>query len=325
MEYKDYYKILGVERDASESDIKKAFRKLARKYHPDVQGSESSEEKFKEINEAYQVLSDTEKRQKYDQFGAHYNQYSRAGGRPEDFNWGQWRTQGQPGGGAYQTHRVSAEELEQMFGNLGGIGGMGGGGGFSDFFETLFGGFGGAQGSQQRMRQTSDQLDADHEVEITLEEAHNGTTRVLAWEDGRKIEAKIPPGVQTGSKIRLRGQGRRSARGGASGDLYLKIKVLPHPLFKREGDDLHTEVPVGLYDALLGGEVEIAAIDKRVKLTIPPETENGKTFRLRGLGMPNMKNPKHHGDLFAKINILLPKNLSDEEKKQYRKLREIRK
>ncbi|MBS1250767.1 MAG: Curved DNA-binding protein [Chloroflexi bacterium] len=326
MEYKDYYKVLGVDRDASEDEIKKAFRNLARKYHPDVQGSESSEEKFKEINEAYQVLSDTEKRQKYDQFGSHYKQYSRAGGQPEDFNWGAWGTQGQPRGGAYQTRQVSAEELEQMFGNLGGMGGVGevgGMGGFSDFFETLFGGLGGSPG-RQRVKRTAAQLDAQHEVEITLEEAHKGTTRILEWEDGRKIEAKIPPGVKTGSKVRLRGQGRRSARGGQAGDLYLKIQVLPHPLFEREGDDLRTEVPVGLYDALLGGEVEIAAIDRRVKLTIPPETENGKIFRLRGLGMPKMRNPKKRGDLFAKINVLLPRNLSSKEKKRLRELREMR-
>jgi len=324
MEYKDYYKVLGVDRDASQEDIKKAFRNLARKYHPDVKGSESSEEKFKEINEANQVLSDTEKRQKYDQFGSHYKQYSRAGGQPEDFNWGPWRTQGRPGGGGYQTRQVSPEEMEQIFGNLGGIGGMGGMGGFSDFFETLFGGVGRSSG-QQRTHRAQVQLDAKHDVEITLEEAHRGTTRILTWEDGRKIEAKIPPGVKTGSKVRLRGQGRRSSRGGGVGDLYLKIKVLPHPLFEREGDDLRTNVPVGLYDALLGGEVEVAAINRRVKLTIPPETENGKIFRLRGLGMPELRNPQKRGDLFAKVNVLLPKNLSTEEKRCYRDLRELRK
>ncbi|OQY36628.1 MAG: J domain-containing protein [Chloroflexota bacterium] len=324
MEYKDYYKVLGVNRDATQEDIKKAFRKLARKYHPDVKGSESSEEKFKEINEAYQVLSDTEKRQKYDQFGSHYKQYSRAGGQPEDFNWGPWRSQGQPRRGAYQTRQVSPEELQQMFGHFGGIGGSGGGGSFSDFFETLFGGFGGAP-TQQRMNQEPAQLDAKHDIEITLEEAHRGTTRVLAWEDGRKIEAKIPPGVKTGSKVRLQGQGRRSSRGGGVGDLYLKIKVLPHPLFEREGANLRTNVPVGLCDALLGGEVEVAAIDRRVKLTIPPETENGKIFRLRGLGMPELRNPKKRGDLFVKVNVLLPKNLSAEEKKLFRKLRDMRK
>lgn len=334
MEYKDYYKILGVDRDASQDEIKKAFRNLARKYHPDMnKGDKGSEEKFKEINEAHEVLSDPDKRQKYDQFGSHWQQYSRAGGQPEDFNWGAWQT-GQPRGGGYQTRRVTQEELEQLFGDLGGIGGrtgMGGGmGGFSDFFETLFGGLGGTQpgaGSyQQKVRrqpQAGVDLDMEHSVEITLEEAHKGTSRLLQWEDGRKIEAQIPPGVKTGSKVRLRGQGRQTRRG-QQGDLYLKVKVLPHPLFKRRGDDLRTNVPVGLYDALLGGEVEVAAIDRRVKLTIPPETDNGKVFRLSGLGMPDMHNPDEHGDLLVKINVLLPKNLSEEEKDLFRQLREMR-
>ena len=319
MDYKDYYKTLGVERNASQDDIKKAFRRLARQYHPDMnKGDQDAEEKFKEVNEANEVLSDPDKRQKYDQFGSHWQQYERAGGRPEDFNWNPWQ---QSGSGGY-SQQVSQEELEQMFGNLGGMGG----GGFSDFFETLFGGAGRGGsvnfGGQQMRRQRGQ--DAEHTVEITLEEAFQGTQRVLQWEDGRKIEAKIPPGVKTGSKVRLRGQGGRGARGGQSGDLFLKVQILPHPLFERDGDNLRTSVPVGLYDALLGGEIEVTGINRSVKLKIPPETDNGQTFRLKGLGMPNLRNPENMGDLMVKVEVKLPKNLTKEEKQGFHELRRLR-
>jgi curved DNA-binding protein len=319
MDYKDYYKILGVDRKASKDDIKKAFRKLARKYHPDVnKNDKNAEERFKEINEANEVLSDPEKRQKFDQFGVHWQQYGRAGGRPEDFNWDSWKN---PFGGRQQSRQVSPEEMEQIFGNLGGRGG------FSDFFETLFGGRGqtggpGFGGGQVRTSRRG--RDAEHTIEITLEEAHRGTQRILEWEDGRKIEAKIPPGVKTGSKVRLRGKGGSGELGGQSGDLFLNIKVLSHPLFKRDGENIRTSVPVGLYDALLGGEVDVAAIDRRVKLKIPPETDNGKVFRLSGLGMPNLRDPKEAGDLFVRIDIKLPKNLSKEEKQGFHELRKLR-
>ena len=319
MEYKDYYKILGVDKNASQDEVKKAFRKLARKYHPDMnKGDKNAEEKFKEINEANEVLSDPEKRQKYDQFGVHWQQYGRAGGRPEDFNWDTWRN---PSGQGGYTRQVSQEELERMFGNLGGLGG------FSDFFETLFGGRGrsGSSGfGGQTLHRTRRGQDTEHKLDITLEEAHHGTLRTLQWEDGRKIDAKIPPGVKTGSKVRLRGQGGRGESGGQSGDLFLKINIVPHPLFKREGDNLRTSVPVSLYDALLGGEVDVAAIDRRVKLKIPPETENGKVFRLSGLGMPNLRNPKKFGDLLVKIDVKLPKNLTKEEKQKFHELRRLR-
>jgi curved DNA-binding protein len=325
MDYKDYYNSLGVSKTASQDDIKKAFRKLARQYHPDMnKGDKKAEEKFKEINEAHEVLSDTDKRQKYDQFGAHWQQYGRAGGQPEDFNWDAWAS---PGGGSNR-RTMTQEELEQIFGGMGGMPGSGGMGGFSDFFETLFGGFGQSRGGvnfgQQRVRQPRRGQDAVHSIEITLEEAHRGTERLLQWEDGRKIEASIPPGVKTGSKIRLRGQGQRGAMGGQDGDLFLKVKVLPHPLFKREAENLRTNVPVGLYEALLGGEVEVAAIDQRIKLTIPPETENGKIFRLRGLGMPDIRDAQKMGDLLAKVNVLLPKKLSKQEKELLHQLQKMR-
>lgn len=314
MQYRDYYKTLNVSKTASQDEIKKAYRKLAREYHPDVNPDDpNAEEKFKDINEAYQVLSDEDKRKKYDQFGSQWKQYQQTGGRAEDFDWSQWAAQGQPGGGQYRT--VTQEELEQMFG--------GGLGGFSDFFETLFGGMGGARSVRRPTGQPRDLRrgrDIEHPVEITLEEAFHGTTRLLTYEDGRRIEASIPPGVKTGSKIRLSGQGGDGSAG--SGDLFLKIKVLPHSKFTREGDHLRIIQPVDLFVALLGGEVTVNTIDRAVKLTIPPETDSGKTIRLKGLGMPKLSKPGQQGDLLAEIEIRVPKKLTSEQKEKFTALRE---
>ena len=277
MEYKDYYKTLGVKKNASADEIKKAYRKLARKHHPDVnQGDKAAEEKFKDINEAYEVLSDEDKRVKYDRFGAEWQQFAGAGGRAQDFNWGDWRAgqpgAGQPGGGQYRT--VSPEEFEQMFGR-----GASGGGGFSDFFEMLFGamggraaggarpGFGGSYSSGgdpfgnlgQGARQTQ-LLDQEHPIQVTLEEAFQGTARTLTWENGKRVEARIPRGVRTGSKVRLSGQA--GAGDGRAGDLYLKVEVLPHAVYERDGDDLRMTLPIDLFTALLGGKVSVPAFDK---------------------------------------------------------------
>ena len=317
MEFRDYYQILGVNKDASAADIKKAYRKLARKYHPDVNpGDKSAEEKFKEINEAYEVLSDAEKRQKYDRFGTQWRQYERSGGRPEDFDWSQWSTR--PSSSGSYTRTVSPDEFEQMFG--------GGLGGFSDFFETLFGGMGRTStspfGRQSRRTATARPRDMEYPVQISLEEAFYGTTRSLQFEGGRRIEARIPPGVQTGSRVRLSGQGGPTQTG-ERGDLYLKIEVLPHPNFERDGDDLRTTIEVDLYTALLGGKVNVKTIDKTVELTIPPETQNGKVIRLRGLGMPNVKNPNQRGNLYVTISVQLPKNLTSDEKRLFEQLRQM--
>lgn len=319
MEYKDYYQILGVSKTASQKDIKKAYRKLARQYHPDVNpGDKAAEETFKEINEAHEVLSDAEKRKKYDQFGAQWQQYEQTGGRAEDFNWGQWTAQ--PGGARSYTRTVSQEEFEQIFGQQAG--------GFSDFFETLFGGRGertssfDARDYQPRPRRGRD---SEHTMQITLEEAFHGTTRALQWEDGREIEAKIPRGVHTGSRIRLSRQGEPGAGGGQAGDLYLKIYVTPHATFHREGDDLKVTVLVSLFTFLLGGKAPVSTLDKIVKLTIPQGTPNGKVFRLRGLGMPKLRNPDERGDLYATIEAQLPQNLSEAEitlAEQWRNLRQ---
>jgi len=324
MEVKDYYKTLGVKKNADADEIKKAYRKLARKHHPDVNpGDATAEEKFKDINEAYEVLSDEDKRAKYDRFGAEWQQFAGTGGQPQDFNWGAWG--GQPGGAQYRS--VSPEEFEQMFGR----GASGGSGGFSDFFETLFGamggrsaggargGFGGSYssaddlfGGSSRRAQPQQLLDQEHPIQVTLEEAFHGTTRALQWEHGKRVEAKIPRGVRTGSKVRLSGQG--GTTNGRAGDLYLKVEVLPHKVYERDGDDLRMTLPIDLFTALLGGKVSVQTLDKSVNLTIPEETSSGKTFRLKNLGMPKLRKPDERGDLFVTVAISLPRKLSDEEK-----------
>jgi curved DNA-binding protein len=319
MEYKDYYQSLGVAKDADNDAIKRAYRKLARQFHPDMNpGDKKAEERFKEVNEAYEVLSDADKRQKYDQFGSQWQQYSRAGGRPEDF-WQQWGggRAGAPGGGQGRT--VTPEEFEQLFGQ----GGMGGSG-FSNFFEMLFGQMGGQPGrssgfgGQQPFggRRPAARPPVEHKIEITLEEAFSGATRMLQWSDGRQIEAKIPAGVKTGSKVRLRDQ--------VAGDIMLKVEVLPHAQFQREGDNLRVNVPVDLYTAVLGGEITVPTLERALILTVPPETANGKQFRLRGKGMPHLRHPDQRGDLIATVAIQLPANLTDEEKELFTQLRQLR-
>ena len=310
MDYKDYYQVIGVDKSASQEEIKKTYRKLARKHHPDVNpGDPSAEDRFRDINEAYQVLSDPEKRRKYDQLGSQWQQYERTGGQPDDFNWGQW--QAQPDA-QYGYRNVNQEDLEEMFG---------GQGGFSDFFETLFGGQGHAgQRARGQTQQAYDYQprprrgqDIEHPVQVTLAEAFHGTNLMLEFEGGRRIEAKIPRGVKTGSRVRLKGQGIPGSSGGQTGDLYLKVKVLPDSRFQREGDDLRTTVQVDLFTLLLGGQAQVPSIDRTVKLEIPAETSNGKIFRLRGLGMPNMKNPEHRGVLYATVEAQLPQNMTSQE------------
>lgn len=333
MEYKDYYKTLGVPRGADEKEIKKAFRKLAQQYHPDKNpGDKSAEARFKEINEAYTVLGDADKRAKYDKFGAQWEQYERAGGRPEDFNWGGMGG-GQPGGGYART--ISPEEFEQLFGGMGGRGGMGGqgAGGFSSFFDALFGGAGGmggqpgaGRGGRRGMGFDTETMNRPQRLEVeatvSLEEAFHGTTRVLQMEDGTRLEVNIPRGVVTGSKVRVKGAGKDPA---AQADIVLHITVQPSERYTRDGDNLRVHVPVDLYTALLGGEVQVPAFDKTVALTIPAGTKNGKTIRLRGLGMPHLKNPDQRGDLLAEVDVQLPTNLSAKEKALFEELRGLRK
>ncbi len=320
MEVKDYYQTLGVARSADEKEIKKAYRKLAQKYHPDKNpGDKAAEQRFKEINEAYTVLSDPDKRAKYDRFGAQWEQYARAGGRPEDFDWGSWGG-GAPGQGGTYTRTITPEEFEQMFGG----GGMGG---FSSFFDTLFGGRGAARSGRRAPgfdpsgmggmggMNMAPQV-AETTVQVTLDEAFHGAARTLERSDGTRIEANIPRGVQTGSKVRMRGAA-------GQGDIVLNIEVLPDPRYTREGDNLRVEIPVDLYTAVLGGEVEVQAPDKTVALRIPPGTQNGKVFRLRGLGMPHLKKPDQRCDLLAVVSVQLPTHLSEREKQLFTELRQL--
>jgi curved DNA-binding protein len=305
MEYRDYYKVLGVEKGASDKEIKRAYRRLARKYHPDVNPDDKqAEERFKELNEAYQVLSDPEKRQKYDRLGADWYRYQQQGGRPDDFDWSRWGAR--PSGG------VRYGSAEDLFG--------GGGGGFSDFFSSIFGGspfagqqaggFGGAESMYGRQPRPRRGQTIEHEVEISLYEAYHGTVRVLEKE-GRRLEVKIPAGAKTGTRVRLRGEGGPGMQGGQSGDLHLLIKVRADPQFERKGDDLYTDVPIDMYTALLGGQARVQTLGGPVMLTIKPETQNGQTFRLRGKGMPKLREADAYGDLYAKVDVRLPTNLTE--------------
>ena len=291
MAKKDYYNILGVKRGASEKEIKQAYRKLARKYHPDVNpGDKSTEAKFKEVNEANEVLSDPEKRKKYDRFGDQWqyaDQFAGAGGR-SPFGQG---------------------NVHFDFGD------SGGGGGFEGIFGDLFRGFGGGGTAGTRTRPQRKRA-IEHPVEITLEEAFAGTTRMLDLGD-RRLEAKIPAGVSTDSKVHLNQPGA---------DINLKISVRQHRLFERKGDNLHVEVPVPLTDAILGGEIEVPTLPgKKLALKIPPETQNGKSFRLGKQGMPKLNKKDERGDLFAKMRIVLPSNLTEREKELFEELKSLRK
>jgi curved DNA-binding protein len=311
MEFKDYYQILGVSPDADEKTIRQAFRQLARQYHPDVNpGDKAAEEQFKAINEANQVLSDPEQRKKYDALRAQYQSWQQSGGRPRDFNWQAWSTP--PGEGVYEQYGTM-DDLQDIFGDESP---------FSDFFTSIFGGARGARGTR-RTSPPRRGRDLEVEVEVTLEEAFRGTTRSLQIGD-RRLEARIPPGVYTGARVRLAGQGESGRQGGATGDLYLNIRVLPHATFERDGDDLFTEVPVDIYTAALGGEVRVPTIDGSVMLKIPPQTQSGRTLRLRGKGMPRLNDPNTRGDQYARVRLVLPEPLSERELQAFRELADAR-
>jgi curved DNA-binding protein len=308
MEFKDYYQVLGVPPDADEKKIRQAFRKLAQQYHPDVNsGSKVAEEKFKEINEAHQILSDATQRKKYDALRTQYQQFQQGGGHPQDFDWQTWSARPEEG---VHVRYGTVEDLKDLFGSEGA---------YSDFFTSIFGGMREGEGTPRPRRGR----DLEFEIEVTLEEAFKGTTRVLTIGE-RSLEVKIPAGVRTGSRIRLAGQGEPSRNGGLPGDLYLIPRVLPHQTFERDGDDLYIKVPVDIYTAALGGEIRVPTLDGAVMLKIPPQTQSGKTFRLRGKGMPKLKDSGSRGDLYAKISLLLPLPLSEREIKSYQELAQAR-
>jgi molecular chaperone DnaJ len=330
MAAKDYYSILGISRSASDKEIKSAYRKLARKYHPDVNpGNKTAEEKFKEINHAYEVLSDAGKRKKYDQFGEGWEQ-------AEQFSQAGRQGGGTGGGFDYRNFNFS-----------GGRGGatFAGGEDISSIFEDLFAGGRGRHSQPQRGQ------DIEHPVEITLEEAFSGTSRILSLQSEdtcptcggtgriqrtvcatcrgtgtvprvRQLEVKIPAGVKTGSRVRIAGKGGQG-RGGSAGDLFLVITVRPHATFERQDSDLLTNVPLPLTTAMLGGKVEVPTLKGKLELKVPPETQNGRVFRLAGQGMPIL-GKEGRGDLLARVNVVLPLKLSAEEKELFSRLKAMR-
>ncbi len=309
MEFKDYYKTLGVEKNATSEEIKKAYRKLAMKFHPDRNpGDKSAEEKFKEITEANEVLSDPEKRKKYDQLGANWRNYQTAGNTNAN-DWFRQYSSGRQGGAPN-----FSGDFGDLFGNIGG---------FSDFFESFFGGRSHHSGGSIFDRAQKG-IDYEANLNITLEEAYNGTERQITV-DGRKLRIKIEPGTKEGLKLRLKSQGASGKHGGERGDLYLTVHILDHPFFEVSGDDLYYNLDLNLYTAVLGGKAEIKTLDgKKVKLSIPPETDNGSLLKLKNMGFPVKHNTSKRGDLYVRIIIQMPKKLSSEEKKLFEKLASLR-
>lgn len=307
MEYKDYYKILGVERNASKEEIKRAYRKLALKTHPDRNpGNSKAEERFKEINEAYQVLSDPGKRARYDQLGESYTQWQRGGAPAGGFNWEDWFTTSPAG-------NVRVGGLEDILG-----------GEFSEFFKRVFGGMpdlgvpSTGRGTTQRNRRSAAPA-YEQGVVISLTEAYQGTSRRIEV-DGRRLEVKIPPGAKTGTKVRV-ANAIPTRVAGQKGDLYLLIEVAKDPRFEVKGNDLHTEVTIDLYTAVLGGEVPVQTLAGNVVLTIPAGIQPGQSIRLAGRGMPRLNAPDSKGDLYAHIKVKIPHDLTPQQKELFQQLK----
>ncbi len=329
MEFKDYYSTLGVAKTATEKEIKQAYRKLARKFHPDVNpGDKSAEARFKEINEAYEVLGDPDKRKKYDELGANWRMYEQAGasGGANPFvggPYGGWNVNFGGGTGGFRT--MTEDEMREMFGDTNP---------FSDFFQTFFGGAMGSQGEETgrrgRARPRSRQgRDVEHDIELGLEDAVHGTTRRLdiAMNGQRRtVDVRIPPGVSEGSRVRIPGEGESGSGGAKAGDLYLRIHLAPHPRFERKGRDLYTRVAVPLTTAVLGGEADVMTLSgKSLRLKIPPTTQNGQVFRLKGHGMPTAGKPDQTGDLYATVDVQLPKTLTPEQRQHFEALQKLEK
>jgi DnaJ-class molecular chaperone len=320
MEFKDYYETLGLDKKASAADIKRAYRRLARKYHPDLNpGDKAAEAKFKAVNEAHEVLGDPDKRRKYDDLGANWRMYEQsqrdggAGAGP-----GGWAPPGGfPGGTTYRT--MTPEEAQEMFG---------GDDPFSDFFHTFFGGRGGTSSHRATERRPRRGQDVEHVVELTLEEIFSGTSRRLRLShegtSDRTVEVRIPAGVADGARVRAAGEGGVGAAGGTRGDLFLRVRTAPHPRFERRGQDLHVHVPVPVTTAVLGGEVTVPTLGgSTLRLKIPEMTPSGRVFRLRGHGMPGVGKPDERGDLYATTDLQIPGAISPEARQHYEALRRL--
>jgi curved DNA-binding protein len=321
VEFKDYYKVLGVPRKASHEEIKKAFRKLARQYHPDVaKDKKRAEEKFKEINEAYEVLGDPEKRRKYDELGANWRQYEQAARSGA----GSVPTGGasQPGfGGGSRT--MSEEEMRDLFG---------GADPFSDFFHVFFGGGGPQEETARRSRGGRSRgravgRDAEQDIELALTDALTGATRRLSIKhDGhaRTVDVRIPAGVNDGSRVRVTGEGEQPGGGAKAGDLYLRIHLAPHPAFERKGADLYTRVALPLTTAVLGGEADVTTLaGKTLRLRVPAGTQHAQVFRFKGHGMPVVGKPDQTGDLYATTDVQLPRTLTTEQRTLFEELQQL--
>ncbi len=287
MEYKDYYKVLGVDKKASQDDIKKAYRKLAVKYHPDKNpGDKKAEENFKEINEAYDVLGDAEKRKKYDSVGENWQQYEQQYAR---------------------NARDHSQQYRKAHGNQFEDEGM-----FSDFFESIFGSGASGFGGRRQSRKSKGQ-DYQSEADITLEEAFHGTALQLKLET-QKLKITLKPGIADGQVLRMKEKGGPGHNGGVPGDLFITIHVQEHPVFKREGDNLYLDHSLDAFTAMLGGKLEVRAIDKTISINIPAGTDSDKTFRLKGMGMPVYSDPGTRGDCYVRVAITVPKHLTEEDK-----------
>jgi curved DNA-binding protein len=326
MDFKDYYATLGLTKTATDKEIKQAFRKLARKFHPDVNpGDKAAETRFKEINEANEVLSDPDKRRKYDELGANWRAYENVPPGAQGFPGGFGGFRG-PGAGTYSTgsggqyRTVTQEEMDEILG----------GGGFSDFFTTFFGGGGAAPGDEKRTRGRSRSrtgADLEHPVQLSLEEAYHGALRRISMKhDGhtRAIDVRIPAGVRDNARVRVSGEGEPGASGGRAGDLYLRVQVLPHPRFERQGEDLTTRVEVPLTTAVLGGEATVTTLaGSTVRLKVPPTTQNGQKFRVKGQGMPVPGKPDERGDLYVVADVQLPRTLTPQARAHYEALAQL--
>lgn len=306
MEYKDYYKILGMKKTAGKDELKRQYRKLARTYHPDVNTEDKdAARKFGEISEAYEVLSDDEKRRKYDAFGADWEQHQ-SSGQAEDFDWSKYASRGS---GASED---SAPKWEDLFGT---------GADPSDFFKTIFGrSFHGGEGASFARKGR----DLQAELSISLEDAYEGGSKILSIDD-KKIRIKLKPGTWDRQRIQIAGKGAPGRNGGGNGDLYITFLIRPHPEYRLEGTDLHKDLPLDVYSAMLGTKLEIRTISGKFEFNIPPMTKNGTVLRLKGKGFPVYDKPGKQGDLFLKVALRLPDELTPQETKLVRELAELRK